>query len=681
MAMPRIRPFSNAALFFAAGLCLACIQTQAQGLNATDLVSLARLSEPAVSPHNGAIAYTLRTTNLETDERQSDIWMTHVGAQATSKQLTTHSANDYAAEFSQDGDWVYFLSDRGGLTQVWRLPLDFGDAQPVTDYPVSVQGFRLSPDNRFLILSASLYVECELDLACSARKQAQETVIRSYDRLLVRHWDRWLDGSRNTLLAQPLNKEGLPEKDLISLSGSLEASVPGRPFGGFDEIAVSPDSRQVVFAAKLASTDEAWSTNYDLYRVPIGGGRPRNLTEDNAATDTGPVFGPDGALYYRSMARAGYEADKLSVVRLRGNEKSLLAPDWDRSAAKVVVAENGRIFALANDTGKRRVFELADGRALPITAFGWVSDLVSHGDDLLIALESMHQPADLYRVDGADNALYRLTSANKDALANIQFGVYEQFNFPGWNDETVYGFVMKPAGFDPQKEYPLAFIVHGGPQGTSADRFHYRWNPQFYAGLGYVVAMIDFHGSTGYGQSFTDSIRGDWGGKPLVDLQLGLTHLVSSFPFIDGENVCALGASYGGYMINWIAGNWPNRFKCLVNHDGVFDNRMMYYTTEELWFPEWEFGGPQFDVPAEYETHNPVNHVNAWQTPMLVIHGANDFRVPETQGLAAFTALQRRGIDSEFLYFEEENHWVLSPSGSLKWHARVADWLARYLER
>ncbi|MEO0997521.1 MAG: S9 family peptidase [Pseudomonadota bacterium] len=315
-----------------------------------------------------------------------------------------------------------------------------------------------------------------------------------------------------------------------------------------------------------------------------------------------------------------------------------------------------------------------------LTAFGWVDAVAETPDGPLFALNALHQPTDLYRIRRPDNALEQLTAVNAERLSATQFGVYEQFSFAGWNDETVYGFVMRPASTEAGVRYPVAFLIHGGPQGSFADRFHYRWNPQTYAAAGYAVVFIDFHGSTGYGQAFTDSISGDWGGKPLVDLQRGLAAALERYDFLDGERVCALGASYGGFMVNWIAGNWPGRFRCLVNHDGVFDQRMMYYTTEELFFPEWEHGGTYHDASNAHEKFNPVTFVRNWETPMLVIHGALDYRVPETQGIAAFTALQRRGIDSEFLHFPTENHWVLSPANSVAWHEAVQEWLAKYLK-
>jgi dipeptidyl aminopeptidase/acylaminoacyl peptidase len=289
-------------------------------------------------------------------------------------------------------------------------------------------------------------------------------------------------------------------------------------------------------------------------------------------------------------------------------------------------------------------------------------------------------PDDLYSVSLKGGAPQRLTDANHDILGARSLSAFEQFSFKGWNDETVYGYVVKPYGFAPGKRYPLAFVVHGGPQASLQNLWTWRWNAQTFAGDGYAVVMIDFHGTPGYGQAFTDSISRDWGGKPLVDLQKGLAAALQKYPWIDGERACALGASYGGFMMNWIEGNWPDRFRCIVNHDGVFDQRMMYYSTEELWFNEWEFGGPYYQSPQGYEQFNPASFVSKWRTPMLVVHGEQDFRIPYSQGLGAFTALQRRGIESRLLVFPDENHWVLKPANSVLWYHTVLGWLDEHLK-
>jgi len=282
-------------------------------------------------------------------------------------------------------------------------------------------------------------------------------------------------------------------------------------------------------------------------------------------------------------------------------------------------------------------------------------------------------------VSASGSGLKRLTEVNAARLADVEMGAFEQFTFAGFNGETVHGFVVSPPNRSPDRKVPIAFLIHGGPQGSFANQFHYRWNPEVYAGAGFAAVMVDFHGSTGYGQAFTDSIGDDWGGKPLEDLRRGLAAAVEQYPWLDGDRTCALGGSYGGYMINWIAGKWNDGFRCLVDHDGVFDNRMMYYATEELWFPEWDHRGTEYTNPKGYAKDNPIDFVANWRTPILVIHGALDYRVPETQGIASFTAAQRLGIPSQFLYFPDENHWVLKPHNSVLWHETVLGWLNRWL--
>jgi dipeptidyl aminopeptidase/acylaminoacyl peptidase len=300
------------------------------------------------------------------------------------------------------------------------------------------------------------------------------------------------------------------------------------------------------------------------------------------------------------------------------------------------------------------------------------------GERIVFARDDLTSPVELYTVGAGGEDARRVTKINDDRVSAARMGQPEQFAFAGWNGEKVYAYVVKPVDFDSGRNYPVVFLIHGGPQGSFGNDFHYRWNPQAYAGAGYAAVMVDFHGSTGYGQEFTDSIRGDWGGKPLVDLQKGLAAALKRYPWMDGERVCALGASFGGYMVNWIAGSWPDRFRCLVNHDGNLDERMAYYDTEELWFPEWDHEGTPWTNPEGYEKHNPVNYVANWKTPMLVVHGALDYRVVDTQGISTFTTLQRLGIPSKLLYFPDENHWVLQPANSIQWHDTVIEWLDRW---
>jgi dipeptidyl aminopeptidase/acylaminoacyl peptidase len=326
------------------------------------------------------------------------------------------------------------------------------------------------------------------------------------------------------------------------------------------------------------------------------------------------------------------------------------------------------LFAINTSTGAVRT----------LVKNGTVSSVSTIGNKFVYSWANQTSPADLYTIDPEGTHAEQITRVNNDPLAQMRMGEYEQFSFSGWNNETVYGYVVKPVDFDPSQKYPVAFLIHGGPQGSFSDDFGYRWNPEVYAGRGYAVVMIDFHGSFGYGQAFTDSIREDWGGKPLVDLQKGLNASLEKYSWMDGDRVSALGGSYGGYMVNWIAGVWPDRFRCLVSHDGLFDTRYAYYSTDELWFDEWERNGTPWENPEAYSRYNPAEHVDAWKTPMLVIQGGKDYRVPETEGLAMFTTLQRKNIPGKLLYFPDENHWVLKPQDSILWYDTVLDWLDQW---
>ena len=411
---------------------------------------------------------------------------------------------------------------------------------------------------------------------------------------------------------------------------------------------------------------------------------PRNLTAANLAMDTGPVFSTDGrTLYWRAMKRPGFEADRLAIMAMPagGGTPREIAPDWDRSADGIVLNADGtKIYTTAYDVGTHDLFavDVASGDVAMVVEGGNIGGFDLAGDTLAYTRDSLTAPAQAFvaRADGSSPR--QVTVNNQDVLAGVAMGEAEQFSFEGWNGETVHGYVVKPANFEEGKQYPVAFLIHGGPQGSFGDNFHYRWNPQTYAGQGFAAVMIDFHGSVGYGQAFTDSISQHWGDRPLEDLQKGWAAAQEKYDFLDGDRACALGGSYGGYMVSWIAGNWPDAFDCLVNHAGVFDTRLMGINTEELWFSEWENGGTVWDVPENYERFNPLNHVAKWKTPLLVIHGEKDYRVLLEQGLAAFSAAQRRGVPSRLLRFPNENHWILKPHDSVLWHETVNDWLKRW---
>jgi len=661
-----------------------------RGFTVEDLVTMERVGSPAVSPDAGRVVYTVRSTDMAKNRGHTELWMVDLkAAKAAPKRLSSHASSSTEPEWSPRGDAVYFLSTRSGSSQVWRQPVAGGEPVQVTNLPLDVESFRVSPQGDRLALGISVFRDCA-DLACTRTradaKEKDKATGKLYDRLFVRHWDTWNDHRNNVLFSAPLGADGKLSSAPVSLSGTLDGDVPSKPFGDREEFRFSPDGKSIVFAARIAGKTEAWSTNFDLYTVPAAGGSaPRNLTADNPAWDTKGVFSPDGStLAYLAMARPGFEADRYQIMLMdvASGVKRKLAADWDRSAGSLQWRADGKALVVdAEDIGQHRLFsiDVANGKVTPLTDKGAIGAFDLRGDTVVYTQANLASGAQLFSMKLGGKPV-QLTTLNTERLADVRWGEYEQFSFTGANGDTVYGHVMKPWNAEPGKKYPVAFLVHGGPQGSFGNGWSYRWNPQVYAGAGYATVFIDFHGSTGYGQKFTDSISGDWGGKPLEDLQKGLAAAVQKFPWLDRGRSCALGASYGGYMMNWIAGNWNDGFRCLVNHDGVFDSRGMAYSTEEQWFTDWENGGAYFNVPENHERFNPVHHVNKWKTPMLVIQGDLDFRIPTAQALGTFTALQRRGIDSQLLVFPDENHWVLKPANSVQWHRTVLKWLDGYLK-
>ena len=576
------------------------------------LVRLDRVSDPRVSPNGRTVAYTLRTTDYDANKGVQAIWLHDLEA-GTTRKLTAGSGSSHSPRWASDGS-LYFLSTRSGSQQVWRLSLDGGgEAQAVTSLPLDVGSFVLSPTGDRIAISVDSFPDLGADLAATKTRLDERAEQKNsgvvYDKLFIRHWDTWKDGTRAQLFGYALDDSGAITGNAQWLSNGIDGDVPSKPFGGDEEITYTPDGKSVIFGARIAGSTESWSTNFDLYRVPAdGSAKPENITGDGASTDTGPVVSADGRLLaYRAMKRPGFEADRYAImVREIGRDGAIgpareIAPKWDRSPDALQFSPDGRkLYATADDLGQHRVFaiEVSNGKVKALTGDGHVDGFALARDALIVAHNTLSSPNQLYKIRLSGSAPLQLTQHNAAALNALAFGDYEQFSFKGWNDEKVYGYVVKPVGYVKGKKYPIAFIIHGGPQGSMANDFHYRWNPQTYAGAGFAVVFIDFHGSTGYGQAFTDAISGHWGDRPLEDLQKGYAAALAKYDFLDEKRAAALGASYGGYMVNWIAGNWSAPWKALVNHDGVFDNRSMAYSTEELWFDEWEHGGTQYDRPG-----------------------------------------------------------------------------------
>ncbi len=648
-----------------------------------DLLSFDRLGEPSASPDGKLVAFTVRTPDLEANKLRSDVWIASTDG-ASVRRLTSDPAADVGPRFAPDGKSLVFVSDRGGSAQVWRIAVDGGEATQVTHLPVDVDAVMPFPDGRRLLLVVSVYPDAASLADGAARDDAKargKTRVRAYDALPVRHWDTWDDGKRSHLLVW--SKDGADPVDLMK---GLPDDAPPRPFGGLEEVAIAPSGREVVYTAKSAGREAAWSTNDDLWVVPAdGSARPRALTADNKAHDGEPVFSRDGAqLAYLAMARPGFESDRQRVVVMdwKTKTKTVRTEAWDRSPLEIAFAPDGRtILATADNLGRRALFAIAPGGAVTtLRDAGSTHDVVAAGGRLAWLHDDLRSPAELWVSDADGRRARAVTHLDDARAAAVAWGEPEALAFPGAHGDTVHGWLVRPPGMKATDKVPVALLIHGGPQGSFADDFHYRWNAEVFTGHGYAALMIDFHGSTGYGQAFTDAIRGDWGGAPFEDLMKGLDVALAKYPQLDGNRAVALGASYGGYMINWINGH-TDRFKALVCHDGNLDETSAYYDTEELWFPEWEHGGTPWDNPGGYSRDSPMRFVGQWKTPTLVVHGGRDYRVVDTQGLGTFTALQRRGVPSRLLYFPDENHWVLKPLHSKRWHEEVLAWIDRYAGR
>ncbi len=653
-----------------------------------DMLAMDRIADPRVSPDGSRVAFAVSVTDLAANRRRSSLWLAPTDG-GPARRLTT-AGSDSQPRWSPDGKALYFVSGRSGSAQVWKLSFSGGEAEQVTDLPLDVDALEVAPGGDFLVVAMAVFPNTS-PADTKARLEAKEKSKATgmvYDSLFFRHWDTWANGTRNHLFVYDLAKR--QARDLMP---AMDADCPTAPFGGSEDYALSPDGGTLVFSAKNVGREEAWSTNFDLYAVKVdGSAAPVKLTT-NPAWDAAPRFSPDGrTLAYAAMSRPGYEADRFDLV-LRdwgtGKERRITVrtddtPRGDRSAGELTWMPDGKeLLCTADHLGQKALFavDVATGRTRTVVGDGAAgSPQPLAGGRILYALNSLLGPNELYTVGRDGKGAARVTRFNDARLAQASLGAAEQFTFTGAKGDKVYGYLVRPSNFDPAKKYPVAFLIHGGPQGSFGNDFHYRWNPQAYAGAGYAAVMIDFHGSTGYGQAFTDAINGDWGGAPYEDLMKGLDHALKVYPFLDKDRVGALGASYGGYMINWIAGQ-TDRFKCLVSHDGNLDEKMAYFDTEELWFPEWEHGGTPWGNPKGYAKHNPVDHVQNWKTPMLIIHGGKDYRVVDTQGMSSFTVLQRRGIPSRFLYFPDENHWVLKPANSILWHETVLGWLDKWLKK
>jgi dipeptidyl aminopeptidase/acylaminoacyl peptidase len=676
-----------------------------------DLHNINRLSGPSVSPNGKTAAYSVRFWNKQTKKTTVHLELVDI-ATGNVTVFTTPSEGQQDSEpiWSPNSDVIVFVSTRSGSSQLWYSPVAVPNPVQLTNYPTDdLSNLKWAKTGAFITFTTSVYIDCAQVgiLNCTASRDSVQAALGPntgflYSSLYVRHWASWeTPGKHPHIFAQNVVIAGTT----ITLNGDprdlmigMPAASPIPPFGGGEQYDISPDGTQVAFTAEMIQHDTAWTTGWRIYTVQSAGGQPIWISENGVPAGvrtTNPVYQPNGnALAYLAMDRPGLESDRLhiNIYDLQTGTTRPLTANWDRSISEISWSNDGNyLFATATDVGYDKLFliEVSNGAVHPLISQGSNTGATAVGNTVILSRNSLQTPADIWAVTVDFNSktaqgAHQLTQGNNQLLAQFQFNQPEQFFFIGSYGDKVQGWIIKPYGFDPTKKYPVVFLIHGGPEGAWEDAWSYRWNPQLWANHGYAVVMINPHGSTGMGQNFTDAVRNDWGGAPYMDLMKGLDYALGTYTYLDSSKVCACGASYGGYMINWIAGQ-THRFSCLVNHDGVFDTMAMYYGTEEIWFPESEYcplkerGCTPWQRPEGFERWNPRNFVKNWITPMLVIHGGRDFRIPESEGLSTFTALQRRGIPSKLLYFPMESHWVLNPDNGIMWYNNVLGWIDSWI--
>jgi dipeptidyl aminopeptidase/acylaminoacyl peptidase len=695
-----------------------------------DLFKFKRVADPQISPDGRLVVYAVTTvTDAAGNKTSSNLWLADADGKSPPRQLTTTDKKDRHPRWSPDGRRILFESNRSGDGQLWVIDLAGGEAQQVTHVSTEASSGIWSPDGSHVAFVSAVYPEFStkpFPESDEANKKKMEEIkkgpvkARVHTRLFYRHWDSYVEDKRQHLFVQqvayrkidsPQSPFGLPKWQPRDVTpGDRDAYPTSTTFETGDNYTFSPDGSHLVFTA-VPARDEAWSTNYDLCRVPVNGSTTEweTLTKDNPAADSGPVFSPDGKkLAYRAQKKVGYEADRweLMVVDcdptgafvgkprgLAGSTAQRLDISADEFAWGSVwtggALRNDCLVFVADHKGRKPVFALApDGELFmpPLGEEGQCGNLSFSRDGRACAftVARMDRPAEVFvdHLGGPTKTPARnLSHANDQLLAELDLPRPESVTVAGAGGTPMQMWVLKPPGFDPAKKWPLAYLVHGGPQGAWEDGWSYRWNPELWAAQGYVVALPNPRGSTGFGQKYVDEISGDWGGRCFEDLMKGADYL-EKLPYIDKDRMAAAGASFGGYMMNWFAVN-TGRFQTLITHCGVYNFESMYTTTEEVWFDEWEHGGPPWGKNREsyekYSPHRLAANLGKFRTPMLIIQNDLDYRVPVSEGQQLFTALQRQGVPSKFINFPDEGHWVLKPANSKFWHEQVFAWLTRHV--
>jgi len=663
--------------FFLIIIFIAQITAQKRAMTIEDMWNMKRITSFDLSPDGKNIVFAATSYDMDKNKGNSDIWTISSEGKYL-RAIKNSDAGESAPKFTRDGNKIAYEFKNN----IWLCDLDGTNNSQLTDLYTGASGLVWSKNGNFALFVSSVYPDCTTQLANEKKdKEAEESKVKAkiFTELMYRHWNEWRGDKRSHLFL--LN---VKTKEYVDLTLNSKSDVPPIALGGDVDYALSPDGNEVAFTM---NTDKflAASTNNDVFIINEKSPGSYKKISVSGGNDNGPVYSPDGKfIAFHSMARAGFESDKQTLMlynRTNGELKNV-TEKLDISIGQIVFSPDGKFIYYDSDreafhsifkynltTGENNVL-INDGTNSSI-------QLSPDGDQIYFLRHQSNLPTEIFSMNTNGRNLKQITNINGELLSQIQFGEFDTFWSQGANKAEVQSIIVRPPFFNPNKKYPLIFLIHGGPQGNWADDFHYRWNTQLFASRGYVVVAPNSRGSTGYGQKFTDEISGDWGGKVYTDLMNACDYAIKNFKFIDAKNTFAAGASYGGYMINWMEGH-TTRFNAVVSHDGVYNIESMYGSTEELWFPEWEMKGTPWQNRTLYEKWSPNRFVKNFKTPMLIVHGALDFRLSETQAFELFTALQRKGIPSKFLYFPDEFHFVTKPQNARLWWNTIFDWFEQY---
>jgi len=683
MTVPRsVLPVACAVAMSAALTAAAGAQAGRRPMTIEDLLVAVRIADPQLSPDSRTIAFVRTTTDPASGRRNADLWSVPAEGGAA-KELIAGEKSENTPRWSPNGRKLAFISTRDGAAQVYLADADGSGVQRISELATGVQPpLIFSPDGTKVAFVSDVYPECT-DEACNKRRKEEieknPVKVRRLTRLLYRHWDEWRENTRHHVMVADLES-----KRVVDVTPGDFDSPPTQQEDA--AIAFSPDGREIAFVSNRDGNDrEAWTTNNDVWLVPVTGGPAKKLTP-GAGADLQPVFSPDGrTIFVRAQRRGGFESDRwyLDAYDRTTGQKRTVFETPDLSVSDFALSKDGAsIWFTAADQGRDHLYTVAvSGGAPKRIAEGGAISAAQPGDGFVVfSKSSLTAPPEIFRVASGGGTEKALTSENAKLGRDVAFTPPESRSIKGAGGAPVQYWLLKPPNFDASRKYPVVFLIHGGPQGAWGDAWSTRWNPALWAAQGWVVAAPNPRGSTGFGQKFVDEISNDWGGKVMADID-AVVNEVARQPFTDSTRMGIAGASYGGYAVNWILGH-TNRFKAAVSHDGVFNLESMSMATEELWFTEWEFGGPPWTSKAREQFLQWSPHLFAQniKTPTLIITNELDFRVPVDQGLQMFTVLRRNGVPAEALVFPDEGHWVLGANNSRAWHEAVFGWMKKYLQ-